>query len=57
MMKAAMTPGSHPQLVRIRTMRKEPHPWSITASGGQKMAMRTRRQDMGGVGDFKCVIG
>ncbi len=48
MMRAAMTPGTHPQQVRMVTMRKEPHPQSTTANGGKMIANRTLRQDMVG---------
>ena len=46
MTSAPITPGTHPQQVRIRTMSTDPHPRSITASGGKKMARRTRRRDI-----------
>ena len=41
-----MTPGTHPAQVRMKTMRMDPHPRSMTASGGKKMARRTRNRDM-----------
>lgn len=37
-----MTPGTHPQKVRIKTTKKLPQPLSTTASGGKKTARRTR---------------
>jgi len=46
MMRAAMTPGTHPQQVRIVTMRIDPQPQSITARGGKIIANRTLKQDM-----------
>ena len=44
MIKAAITPGTHPQMVRIKTMTTDPHPLSITAKGGNKIAKSTRIQ-------------
>ena len=44
MMSAAITPGTHPQSVRINTITIEPHPLSITAKGGIIMARSTRKQ-------------
>ena len=46
MMRAAITPGTHPQIVRINTITIEPHPLSITAKGGKIMARSTRKQPM-----------
>ena len=46
MINAAMTPGTHPQRVSRNTMITDPHPRSITASGGKKMARMTRRRDI-----------
>ena len=46
MTSAPMTPGTHPQRVRMRTMRMDPHPRSMTARGGKKMARRTRKRDI-----------
>ena len=43
---AAITPGIQPARVRIKTIKTEPHPKSIIASGGKMMARITRRQDM-----------
>ena len=37
-----MTPGTQPQKVKSRTIRKEPQPFPITESGGKIMAKRTR---------------
>jgi hypothetical protein len=42
--KAAITPGTQPQRVRINTIKTEPHPWSITASGGNKIDSNTRKK-------------
>ena len=36
--KAAITPGTHPQMVNNNVIKIEPHPWSITANGGKIMA-------------------
>jgi hypothetical protein len=44
MMRAAMTPGTHPHRVKIKTMIKEPHPFPITDKGGKIMARSTRRK-------------
>ena len=44
--KAAITPGTHPAHVRIRTMRNEPHPRSITANGGKMIAKSTLQNDI-----------
>ena len=38
---AAMTPGTHPQIHNIKTIRIEPHPFPITAKGGQIIARIT----------------
>jgi hypothetical protein len=38
---AAITPGTQPQIVRIKTIMMEPQPLSMTASGGNKMDRRT----------------
>jgi len=46
MTSAPITPGTHPQRVSRNTMSTDPHPRSITASGGKKMARRTRRRDI-----------
>ena len=46
MMRAAMTPGTHPQSVRIKTITMEPHPLSMTANGGNMIAKSTRKQPM-----------
>lgn len=37
MMRAAITPGTHPARVSRKTMSIEPHPLSITASGGKSI--------------------
>ena len=44
MIRAPMTPGTQPQRVRRKMIRTDPHPLSITASGGKKMHRRTRRR-------------
>jgi hypothetical protein len=43
---AAITPGIHPQMVRIKTSRTAPHPLSITASGGKIMQIIALRSPM-----------
>jgi hypothetical protein len=42
MTKAAITPGTQPQKVKSSTIKKEPHPFPITESGGKSMANKTR---------------
>lgn len=42
-----MTPGTHPASVSRKTMSNEPHPLSITASGGKMMHKRTLSSDIG----------
>jgi hypothetical protein len=37
MIKAAITPGTHPNKVRISTIRIDPQPLSITARGGKRI--------------------
>jgi hypothetical protein len=44
MTKAAITPGTHPQKVNSKTIRKEPHPFPITDSGGKIMASNTLKK-------------
>lgn len=44
--KAPITPGIHPQSVRRNTMVIDPHPRSITASGGKIIANNTCKQDI-----------
>ncbi|GAA4272792.1 hypothetical protein GCM10022258_20860 [Aquimarina gracilis] len=39
--KAAITPGTHPQIVNNKTINTEPHPLSNIDSGGKKMANKT----------------
>ena len=41
MISAAITPGIHPQMVRIKTIKMEPQPLSMTARGGNKIDRRT----------------
>ena len=38
---AAITPGTHPQIVKIKTIIKEPQPLSTTAKGGDKIDNKT----------------
>ncbi len=42
-MRAAITPGTQPNKVRIRTIKIEPHPLSYTARGGNKTERITRQ--------------
>jgi hypothetical protein len=42
MINAAITPGTHPSRVRIKTIKIEPHPRSYTARGGKRMESSTR---------------
>jgi len=46
MTKAAITPGTQPQNVKSRTIRKEPQPLPITDKGGKIMASKTLRKLM-----------
>jgi hypothetical protein len=39
-----MTPGTHPQSVNRRTIKKEPQPLPITDKGGKIMASNTRKK-------------
>jgi hypothetical protein len=41
---AAIIPGTQPQSVTIKTIMKEPHPWSITAKGGKNIDNKTRKK-------------
>ncbi len=41
-----MTPGIHPQRVRIKTRRMAPQPRSRTASGGKMMQMMALKSPM-----------
>jgi len=41
MIKAAITPGTHPNRVSINTITIDPHPLSITESGGKMIAKIT----------------
>lgn len=43
MIRAAITPGTQPQSVKINTMSMEPQPLSITAKGGNKIDRSTRQ--------------
>lgn len=42
MIRAAITPGIHPKQVNRATMRIDPQPLSMTASGGKIMESMTR---------------
>jgi hypothetical protein len=44
--KAANTPGIQPASVSNNTIKTEPHPLSITASGGNKIQSKTRGSDI-----------
>ena len=44
MMSAATTPGTHPQMVKIKTITIDPHPLSITANGGKRILSKTRHK-------------
>lgn len=44
MTSAAMTPGTQPQKVNNKTIRKEPHPLPKTAKGGNKIANNTLKK-------------
>jgi hypothetical protein len=44
MIRAAITPGTHPQRVKIQTIIKEPQPLSATASGGNNNESKTRQK-------------
>ena len=37
MTKAAITPGTHPQNVKSKTIKKEPQPFPMTDKGGNKI--------------------
>ncbi len=39
-----MVPGTHPQSVKRKTINKDPHPRSKTASGGKMMDKKTRNK-------------
>ena len=42
--KAPITPGIHPQSVKRKIIKNEPHPLSITESGGNIIANKTLRK-------------
>jgi hypothetical protein len=46
MTKAAITPGTHPQNVKINTIKKEPQPLSKIEKGGKKIANKTLKKDI-----------
>lgn len=54
--KAAITPGIHPNRVRIKTIRNEPHPLSTIDKGGNMMANKTLQKDMSLFIDFCLLI-
>ena len=41
MTSAAITPGTQPHIQRIKTIKIDPQPLSITANGGHKMDKKT----------------
>jgi len=41
MTRAAITPGTQPQKVKSRTIKKDPQPLPITDKGGKIMASKT----------------
>jgi hypothetical protein len=43
MTKAAIVPGTHPQSVKIKTIRIDPQPLSKTAKGGKRIDNTTRK--------------
>ena len=44
MIRAAITPGTHPHKVKSSTIKKDPQPFPITERGGKMMASNTRRK-------------
>jgi hypothetical protein len=46
MIRAAITPGTHPQRVSRKTIIKDPQPLPITAKGGKTTANMTLKQPM-----------
>lgn len=44
MIRAAITPGTQPRQVKIRTINTEPQPLSTTARGGKTIAKSTCKQ-------------
>ena len=44
MINAAITPGTHPAKVRMKTMMIDPQPLSRTARGGNKIDKSTRQK-------------
>lgn len=44
MIRAAMTPGIHPQKVNSKTIKKDPQPLPMTDKGGKIIASRTRKK-------------
>jgi len=43
---AAITPGTQPKAVKIKTINIDPQPWSYTANGGKIMLNKTRNIDI-----------
>ena len=52
-----MTPGIHPHIVKIRTIKIDPHPLSSTAKGGNKIERRTLQILIGAIYKLKSLIG
>ncbi len=56
---AAITPGTQPQRVRRKVISTEPHPLSITARGGNRIAKSTLQNDISpvcfNVGKRRCI--
>ncbi|CAZ95010.1 Conserved hypothetical protein [Zobellia galactanivorans] len=44
MINAAITPGTQPQKVKSRTIKKDPQPFPITDKGGKIIANKTRKK-------------
>jgi len=44
MTNAAITPGTQPHKVKMNTIKIEPHPWSRTAIGGNRIDNNTRKK-------------
>tara|TARA_B100001175_G_scaffold83605_1_gene70098 strand:- start:1323 stop:1514 length:192 start_codon:yes stop_codon:yes gene_type:complete len=55
--KAAITPGTQPQIVSIKTIIKEPQPRSITDKGGKIIDNKTLKNDIncGGVSKIQIL--
>ena len=59
MINAPITPGTHPHKVSTNTISTEPHPQSMTARGGKKIAKSALRHDIvdRGMNDEKYASG